>query len=150
MGIMTDTQERELLLYVKRFIKADEDVDIAMERITTKLDADDSAPTDPDQFMQFAKMLARSECLNLVSEIVKRDKATGTEAEENISNFFPGAEDAVKRAQKDYEENHQNDGMKTKEDEKKLNTLAAVAAIVGVASVVALSIWSIIDKRKNK
>lgn len=150
MVIMTDTQEHELLLYVKRFIKADEDVEIAMERITTKLAADDSAPTDPDQFMQFAKMLARSECLNLVSEIVQRDKATGTEAEEDISNFFPGAEDAVKRAQKDYEENHQNDNIKTKEDEKKLNTLAAVAAIIGVAAVAALSIWSIVNKHKNK
>lgn len=148
--IMTDTQQQELLLYVKRFIKADEDVEIAMDRIQKKLDADDSAPTDPDQFMKFAKMIARSECLNLVSEIVKRDKETGAEEEEDISKFFPGAEDAVKRAQSDYEERHKEEKKRSEEDEEKLNTLAAVAACIGVASVLALNIWNIINKHKQK
>lgn len=147
---MTDTQQQELLLYVKRFIKADEDVEIAMDRIQKKLDADDSAPTDPDQFMQFAKMVARSECLNLVSEIVKRDKETGVKEEEDISKFFPGAEDAVKRAQSDYEERHKDDKQTSEEEERKLNILAAVAACVGLAAVLALNIWNIVNKHKQK
>lgn len=147
---MTDTQQQELLLYVKRFIKADEDVEIAMDRIQKKLDADDSAPTDPDQFMQFAKMVARSECLNLVSEIVKRDKETGVKEEEDISKFFPGAEDAVKRAQSDYEERHKDDKQSSEEEERKLNILAAVAACVGLAAVLALNIWNIVNKHKQK
>jgi len=139
---ITEEQKQELYNYCRVYIRENEDVDTAFERVMAKLEGDDTAPDDPEEFMKYAKMTARAECLNLVREIVQG--IAGKEDSDVMKEFVPGINEATRNtAAKDEDEE------KSEQEENHKHAIIFGSCIAALFAVtIALDI--VVKKRKKK
>jgi len=143
---ITEEQKQELYNYCRVYIRENEDVDTAFERVMAKLEGDDTAPDDPEEFMKYAKMTARAECLNLVREIVQG--IAGKEDSDVMKEFVPGINEMINEATRNTAAKDEDEEKSEQEENHKHAIIFGFCIAALFAVTIALDI--VVKKRKKK
>ena len=127
---MTEEQSQELRKYCGQFFQNPTDAEQAFQLVKVRMERDRSVPSDPDQFMEFAKITARMVCLTQSKELNREGK------DPSMGDFIPNFEKVAKEAEKYKEET----------EEKKASFWSAAAAVAAAGCGLAVLLWKLIKR----
>lgn len=127
---MTKEQSQELRKYCGQFFQNPTDAEQAFQLVKVRMERDRSVPSDPDQFMEFAKITARMVCLTQSKELNREGK------DPSMGDFIPNFEKVAKEAEKYKEET----------EEKKASFWSAAAAVAAAGCGLAVLLWKLIKR----
>ncbi len=140
---MTEEQSQELRKYCGQFFQNPADAEQAFQLVKVRMERDRSVPSDPDQFMEFAKITARMVCLTQSEELNRDGK------DPSMGDFIPNFEKVAKEAAKYKEgtEGEKTSGKESSEEqEKKASFWSAAAAVAAAGCGLAVLLWKLIKR----
>ncbi len=140
---MTKEQSQELRKYCGQFFQNPADAEQAFQLVKVRMERDRSVPSDPDQFMEFAKITARMVCLTQSEELNRDGK------DPSMGDFIPNFEKVAKEAAKYKEgtEGEKTSGKESSEEqEKKASFWSAAAAVAAAGCGLTVLLWKLIKR----